>query len=104
MPAQQSSPQHPTAVPWYWLCPGQWRGSGPFLCSLISACMIISVPVKIGGECFVEHCGRMGSIHGGVMLKAVLTNMLHQALKVWDFYNGSASERVQRIIHERSIT
>src|SRR5581483_1467696 len=59
--------------------------------------MSVHLPAEVFAAGFAEHFCGMRWIHGDVMLKALLADVMHQLLKARDVCDGAVAEGVQRV-------
>src|ERR1041385_3833008 len=63
----------------------------------------VDTPSEIVLHCFPEYCAALGSVHRGVMFKAVGTDVPHQLLQVRNLDYGAAPKCREGIIRETAF-
>ena len=66
--------------------------------------MAIKVPIEIRCHCFLDNISHMASDECSMMFEALLTDTIHQLLKVIDFANCDSAVNFELICCEITFT
>ena len=59
--------------------------------------MMINFPAHIGFKSLGQNGGRMGGVHGGVVLKLVFADVMQQFLQPWNVGHRPAAEGIEGV-------
>src|SRR5438046_1809760 len=66
--------------------------------------MVVHCPPQILPARFGQHVGGVRTIHGDVMLKAIVADVMHQFLETRDFRDGAMAEGFKFVICSFTLT